>query len=131
MKGRDIFAVLGLMLLVSVVVNVAEADPDTVTKVKMVNGKKMCDKGWECKGWSIYCCNETITDYFQTYQFENLFSKRNSPVAHAVGFWDYKSFITAAAQFEHLGFGTTGNKTLKMMETAAFLGHVGSQTSCK
>ncbi|ONK81870.1 uncharacterized protein A4U43_C01F33710 [Asparagus officinalis] len=80
---------------------------------------KVCDKGWECKN-SIYCCNETITDYFQVYQFENLFAKRNAPVAHAVGFWDYHSFITAA----------TGNKTMKMREIAAFLGHVGSRTSC-
>ncbi|KAG6533785.1 chitinase-like protein 1 [Zingiber officinale] len=90
---------------------------------------KTCDKGWECSG-SIYCCNETITDYFQVYQFENLFSKRNSPVAHAVGFWDYHSFITAAAVYEPLGFGTTGDKETKMMEIAAFLGHVGSKTSC-
>ncbi|KAG2728271.1 hypothetical protein I3843_01G193000 [Carya illinoinensis] len=128
MKGRDIVVVLGLMLVV--VANVAECDADTVTKVKTVNGKKMCDKGWECKGWSIYCCNETITDYFQTYQFENLFSKRNSPVAHAVGFWDYQSFITAAAIYEPIGFGTTGLKVLKMKEIAAFLAHVGSKTSC-
>ncbi|KAF5466141.1 hypothetical protein F2P56_016094 [Juglans regia] len=128
MKGRDIVVVLGLMLVV--VVNVAECDADTVTKVKTVNGKKMCDKGWECKGWSIYCCNETITDYFQTYQFENLFSKRNSPLAHAVGFWDYQSFITAAAIYEPIGFGTTGLKVLKMKEIAAFLAHVGSKTSC-
>ena len=48
------------------------------------------------KDWSPYCCNETISDYFQTYQFENLFAKRNTPVAHAVGFWDYHSFITVA-----------------------------------
>jgi hypothetical protein len=99
--------------------------------VKYKHGKKYCDKGWECKGWSIYCCNLTITDYFQTYQFENLFSKRNTPIAHAVGFWDYFSFINAASLFEPLGFGTTGNKTTQMMEIAAFLGHVGSKTSCK
>ncbi|PNY00209.1 chitinase-like protein 2-like, partial [Trifolium pratense] len=68
-------------------------------------------------------------DYFQTYQFENLFSKRNTPIAHAVGFWDYFSFINAASLFEPLGFGTTGNKTTQMMEIAAFLGHVGSKTS--
>ncbi|KAK2359786.1 serine/threonine protein kinase, CMGC, dual-specificity [Trifolium repens] len=98
--------------------------------VKYKHGKKYCDKGWECKGWSIYCCNLTITDYFQTYQFENLFSKRNTPIAHAVGFWDYFSFINAASLFEPLGFGTTGNKTTQMMEIAAFLGHVGSKTSC-
>ena len=51
-------------------------------------------------------------------------------MAHAVGFWDFQSFILAAAQYEPLGFGTTGNKTEKMKEVAAFLGHVGSQTSC-
>lgn len=122
-----------LVLLLSLVVTVINGDESsTKTLVKYTrNGKKLCDKGWECKGWSIYCCNLTITDYFQTYQFENLFSKRNTPVAHAVGFWDYHSFITAAALYEPLGFGTTGNKTLQMMEIAAFLGHVGSKTSCK
>ncbi|KAK1263459.1 Chitinase-like protein 1 [Acorus gramineus] len=90
---------------------------------------KICNKGWECSG-SIYCCNETITDYFQVYQFEELFAKRNAPVAQAVGFWDYQSFITAAALYEPLGFGTTGEKQVKMKEIAAFLGHVGSKTSC-
>ena len=99
--------------------------------VKIVKGKKLCDKGWECKGWSPYCCNETISDYFDTYQFENLFAKRNTPVAHAVGYWDYYSFITAAAVYQPLGFGTTGGKTTGMKEVAAFLGHVGSKTSCK
>ncbi|WVZ20807.1 hypothetical protein V8G54_008129 [Vigna mungo] len=99
--------------------------------VKTVKGKKVCDKGWECKGWSAYCCNDTISDYFQTYQFENLFAKRNSPVAHAVGFWDYRSFITAAAQYQPLGFGTTGGTTSGQKEVAAFLGHVGSKTSCE
>ncbi|URE39422.1 Chitinase class I [Musa troglodytarum] len=84
---------------------------------------KACDKRWECSG-SVYCCNETV------YQFENLFSKRNAPVAHAVGFWDYQSFVTAAALYEPLGFGTTGDKQTKMKEVAAFLGHVGSNTSC-
>ncbi|KAH7673969.1 Glycoside hydrolase family 19 protein [Dioscorea alata] len=97
-----------------------------------VEGKskeKVCDKGWECSN-SKFCCNETITDFFQVYQFENLFAKRNSPVAHAVGFWDFHSFITAAALYEPLGFGTTGGKQMGMKEVAAFLGHVGSKTSC-
>lgn len=94
-------------------------------------GLKVCDKGWECKGWSKYCCNQTISDFFQTYQFENLFAKRNTPVAHAVGFWDYRSFITAAAVFQPHGFGTTGGKLMQMKEVAAFLGHAGSKTSCK
>ncbi|RRT33497.1 hypothetical protein B296_00054126 [Ensete ventricosum] len=91
---------------------------------------KVCDKGWECKN-SVYCCNGTISDFFQVYQFENLFSKRNTPVALAVGFWDYHSFITAAAVYQPLGFGTTGGKQTQMREVAAFLGHVGSKTSCK
>ncbi|KAL4198017.1 hypothetical protein AMTRI_Chr03g138090 [Amborella trichopoda] len=91
--------------------------------------KKTCDKGWECKG-SIYCCNDTISDFFQAYQFENLFSKRNAPVAHAVGFWDYKSFILASTQYQPLGFGTSGGKKMQMKEVSAFLSHVGSKTSC-
>ncbi|XP_074591962.1 chitinase-like protein 1 [Curcuma longa] len=112
-----------LLLAVAVVAAVAGGLAEAKPKLKT------CDKGWECSG-SIYCCNETITDYFQVYQFENLFSKRNAPVSHAVGFWDYQSFIAAAALFEPLGFGTTGDKFTKMREVSAFLGHVGSKTSC-
>lgn len=100
------------------------------TKVKTVRGKKLCTRGWECAQWSKYCCNETISDYFQVYQFEDLFAKRNLPEAHAVGFWDYQSFITAASVFQPQGFGTTGGKLMGQKEVAAFLGHVGSKTSC-
>eukprot|EP00268_Persea_americana_P057726 TRINITY_DN6931_c1_g1_i1.p1 TRINITY_DN6931_c1_g1~~TRINITY_DN6931_c1_g1_i1.p1 ORF type:complete len:309 (-),score=56.82 TRINITY_DN6931_c1_g1_i1:247-1173(-) len=91
--------------------------------------EKACDKGWECKG-TAHCCNHTISDLFQVDNFEELFAKRNTPVAHAVGFWDYRSFITASAQFQPHGFGTTGGKQMQMKEVAAFLGHVGSKTSC-
>lgn len=115
--------------LISVIVNGDE--PSVKPVVKIVKGQKVCQKGWECKRFSSHCCNETISDYFQTYQFENLFSKRNSPVAHAVGFWDYSSFITAAAEHQPDGFGTTGGKLSGMKEVAAFLGHVGSKTSCE
>eukprot|EP00262_Sarcandra_glabra_P022256 TRINITY_DN981_c0_g1_i1.p1 TRINITY_DN981_c0_g1~~TRINITY_DN981_c0_g1_i1.p1 ORF type:complete len:309 (+),score=35.13 TRINITY_DN981_c0_g1_i1:181-1107(+) len=92
-------------------------------------GTKVCSKGWECSK-SVYCCNDTISNFFQTYQFENLFSKRNSPTAHAVNFWDYRSFILASTLYQPLGFGTTGGKQMQMKELAAFLGHVGSKTSC-
>lgn len=120
------------LLLAALAVTGAESESDSDKPlVKIVKGKKLCDKGWECKGWSEYCCNHTISDFFQTYQFENLFAKRNSPVAHAVGFWDYRSFITAAALFQPHGFGTTGGKLQGMKEIAAFLGHVGSKTTCK
>ncbi|KAL0897301.1 hypothetical protein Bca101_081262 [Brassica carinata] len=91
---------------------------------------KVCTQGWECVWLSEYCCNETISDYFQVYQFEQLFAKRNTPIAHAVGFWDYQTFITAAALYEPLGFGTTGGKLMGQKEMAAFLGHVARKTSC-
>lgn len=118
--GKNIWTLAAIILVL------AAAAPVSVDGKKK---EKTCDKGWECKD-SVFCCNQTITDLFQVYQFENLFAKRNSPVAHAVGFWDYHSFITAAALYEPLGFGTTGGKTMQMREIAAFLGHVGSKTSC-
>ncbi|KAG6582081.1 Chitinase-like protein 1, partial [Cucurbita argyrosperma subsp. sororia] len=124
--NRSLLVILALIVMASVV---SGDEPPIKPKVKTVKGKRLCDRGWECT-WSTYCCNLTITDYFETYQFENLFAKRNSPVAHAVGFWDFHSFILAAAQFEPLGFGTTGDKKMQMREIAAFLGHVGSRTSC-
>jgi hypothetical protein len=100
-------------------------------KAKMKESReKVCDKGWECSN-SKYCCNDTITDFFKVYQFENLFAKRNTPIAKAVGFWDYQSFILAAALYEPLGFCTTGGKQMQMRELCAFLGHVGAATSCK
>ncbi|OIW07311.1 hypothetical protein TanjilG_11945 [Lupinus angustifolius] len=121
--------VITILLLCIIPINGDDSSTKTLVKYTR-SGKKLCDKGWECKGYSIYCCNLTISDYFQVYQFENLFSKRNTPIAHAVGFWDYHSFITAAAIYQPLGFGTSGNKTVQMMEVAAFLGHVGAKTSC-
>ncbi|CAL0308316.1 unnamed protein product [Lupinus luteus] len=126
---KTILILTTLLSLFTTFINCDESSTKAIVKYT-TKGKKLCDKGWECKGWSIYCCNLTITDYFQVYQFENLFSKRNTPLAHAVGFWDFHSFINAASLYEPLGFGTTGNKTTQMMEIAAFLGHVGSKTSC-
>ncbi|XP_068648335.1 chitinase-like protein 1 [Aristolochia californica] len=91
--------------------------------------QKICNKGWECSG-SVYCCNQTISDVFKVENFEELFAKRNTPVAQAVGFWDYHSFITASAVYQPHGFGTTGGKLMQTKEIAAFLSHVGSKTSC-
>lgn len=122
-----------MLLTIALMLLLVNGDDETSVKpvVKIVKGKKVCQKGWECKRFSKFCCNETISDYFQTYQFENLFAKRNTPVAHAVGFWDYHSFITATAEHQPDGFGTTGGKKMGMKEVAAFLGHVGSKTSCE
>lgn len=130
---RDVgWLILLAMAVLSVALVAGEGEESAIKpKVKMVKGKKLCDKGWECKGWSLYCCNQTISDYFQVYQFEDLFAKRNSPVAHAVGFWDYRSFIIASALYQPLGFGTSSGKLMGQKEVAAFLGHVGSKTSCE
>lgn len=128
MMKVSVWIILALALVdLAIVVN---GDDSEKTVVKTVNGKKVCKRGWECLDWSENCCNETISDFFQPYQFENLFSKRNTPVAKAVGFWDYQSFILATTSFQHLGFCTTGGKTMQMKELAAFLAHVGCKTSC-
>jgi hypothetical protein len=123
---------IGIILALALVnlALVVNGDDSEKTIVKTVKGKKLCKRGWECLDWSEYCCNQTISDIFQPYQFENLFSNRNSPVAHAVGFWDYRSFILASTSFQHLGFCTTGGKAMQMKELAAFLAHVGCKTSC-
>ncbi|KAL3641665.1 serine/threonine protein kinase, CMGC, dual-specificity [Castilleja foliolosa] len=119
------------VIIISAICLSVGADPsDKEIIVKKVKGQRLCSQGWECETFSKFCCNETVSDFFQTYQFENLFSKRNTPVAKAVGFWDYKSFIIASAMFQPLGFGTTGGKTMQMKEIAAFLGHVGCKTTC-
>lgn len=129
--------ILCLLLLISIsIIGCVNGDENESFKkrptiVKMVKGTKMCVKDWECNKLSKFCCNLTITDYLDVDQFELLFAKRNTPVAHAVGFWDYSSFINAAALYQPLGFGTTGGKRMQMKEIAAFLGHVGSKTTCK
>ncbi|CAN7049269.1 unnamed protein product [Brassica oleracea var. botrytis] len=51
-----------------------------------------------------------------------------SAVAHAVGFWDYRSFINAAAEYQPLGLDTAGDKLQGMKEVAAFLGGYGVAT---
>ncbi|GMY20868.1 chitinase-like protein 2 [Fagus crenata] len=79
------------------------------------------------------CCGGAISEYFQSSQFENIFSKCNSLEAHAVGFWDYHSFITTSAYYQPYGFGTTymNKKFFGKKEVAAFLAHVGTKTSCE
>ncbi|XP_039037549.1 chitinase-like protein 1 [Hibiscus syriacus] len=129
----DFSKAITLLLIVALVANLAltaDADGDKEIRVRQKKGNKVCIQGWECSWWSKYCCNQTISDVFAVYQFEDLFSKRNTPVAHAIGFWDYHSFILAAAMYEPLGFGTTGGKLMQMKEVAAFLAHVGAKTSC-
>ncbi|KAL6576463.1 serine/threonine protein kinase, CMGC, dual-specificity [Orobanche hederae] len=122
--------VLVFAISMTIMAAVVTADSPRATIVKTVNNDILCDQGWECKGPSKYCCNETISDFFPVYQFENLFAKRQFPEAQANGFWDYQSFIIAASVYQPRGFGTTGGKLLQMKEVAVFLGHVGAKTSC-
>ena len=80
------------------------------------------------------CCVEgVVSDYFRSSQFENMFSKRNSLEAQAKGFWDYHSFISAAAHYQPHGFGTTyfNQSFFGAKEVAAFFAHVGTKTSCE
>ena len=83
--------------------------------------------------YPIACCGRAVSDYFQNDQFEKMFSNRNSLEAHAKGFWDYHSFITASAHFQLYGFGTTyiNWNFMGTKEIAAFLAHVGTKTSFK
>ena len=82
------------------------------------------------------CCRGTVSDYFQSDQFENIFSNRNSLEVedHAnTGFLNYQSFITASALFQPYGFGTTyiNSTFFGTKEVAAFLAHVATKTSCE
>uniref|UniRef100_A0A0C9QTP7 TSA: Wollemia nobilis Ref_Wollemi_Transcript_10235_1472 transcribed RNA sequence n=1 Tax=Wollemia nobilis TaxID=56998 RepID=A0A0C9QTP7_9CONI len=96
--------------------------------LSLAKKEKICDRGWECKG--VFCCNKTITEVFTVDQFEALFPKRNTPVAQAVGFWDYKSFILAASLYEGIGFGTTGGQLVQQRELAAFFANIAAETTC-
>lgn len=84
----------------------------------------VCKEGTKCAQ------NMTISQLFSSDQFDALFPERDQAVAHAVGFWDYHSFIVAASVFEPLGFGTTGGTTVQKMELAAFFAHVAHETTC-
>ncbi|KAM4108681.1 hypothetical protein ACB094_03G063400 [Castanea mollissima] len=85
-----------------------------------------------CRRHVSTCCGGAISNYFRSSQFESIFSNRNSLEVdtHEVGFWDYQSFITASADYQPYGFGTTYRKLLGMKELAAFLAHVATKTSC-
>nr|ABK23781.1 unknown [Picea sitchensis] len=116
--------VVGICLVISswlcCIEPAAAADEDQAMKSKKI----ACIKGAECK-------NKTISELFTVDQFESLFSHRNAPMAHAQGFWDYHSFITAAAHFEPKGFGATGGDLVQKKELAAFFAHVATETSCE
>ena len=92
-----------------------------------------CHGSGKCRTITFRCCDGTVTDYLQSDQFENMFLNWNSLEAHAKGFWDYHSFITASAEYEPYGFGTTylNSNFFGTKEVAAFLAHAGTKTSCE
>lgn len=74
--------VFALLIVAAVVV----ADESWMqAKVVKVEGRNIVIKGGNVKGHPYV----SISDYFHTDQFENLLPKRNSPVAHDVGFGNY------------------------------------------
>ena len=103
---------------------------DPCPKKKNVYERRSCP---ECHTAGLRCCAGAVSEYFQSSEFENIFSKRNSVEAHAVGFWDYHSFITASAYYQPYGFGTTyiNGTFFGTKEVVAFLAHVGTKTSCQ
>ncbi|KAG5223654.1 chitinase protein [Salix suchowensis] len=49
-------------------------------------------------------------------------------VFHAAGFWDFHSFISAAAAYQPLGFGTAGGKLMGQKEVVIISGGYGVAT---
>ena len=125
-----------LILLVFVKLSLSERGPTTPSAPTPPSHPYFNDPG--CPGCSSLkgprCCVEgVVSDYFWSSQFENMFSKRNSLEAQAKGYWDYHSFISAAAHYQPHGFGVTyiNHSFFGAKEVAAFLAHVGTKTSCE
>ncbi|GMY20872.1 chitinase-like protein 2 [Fagus crenata] len=119
----------GSVLLTTILILVLVNCEDSSVKPSLGGpNKRVCVR---CGTRIKRCCGGAISNYFQSSQFENIFSKRNSLEAHAVSFWNYQSFVTASAQYQSYGFGTTYWKLMGMKEVAAFLAHVASKTSCE
>ena len=96
------------------------------------------------------CCNGSVSQNVQYTQFNrmslyargsitvgpsNNHTYKNKPSSWSLEFWNYTSFITAAAQYQPYGFGTTykdgGKVSLGKMEVAALLAHIGSKVTCE
>ncbi|KAG8483272.1 hypothetical protein CXB51_022364 [Gossypium anomalum] len=100
--------------------------------VKPLLKAKLCDKGWECKGWSQFCCNQTILIISKLINWRTFFAKRNTTRWHM----RLGSGITILSLRLRLSISLmvlvpTGGKLQSTKEVAAFLGQVGSKTSCK
>jgi hypothetical protein len=74
--------------------------------------------------------NLTFTEAFTSDDFYAFFPHINSQIAHAQGFYDYESFVTAAGMFEKQGFGLVGGSETQIQEISAFLAHAAHETTC-
>ena len=88
------------------------------------------------------CCNGSVSQNVPTTRFNRLtvYSRGpdfngtyQKPSSWSKEFWNYTSFITAAAQYQPSGFGTTykDGVFLGKMEVAALLAHIGSKVTCE
>ena len=90
------------------------------------------------------CCSGNVSQNVPLGQYNRLaaFSRGRvfngtyqKPSSWSKEFWNYTSFITAAAQYQPSGFGTTykdgGKVSLGKMEVAALLAHIGSKVTCE
>ena len=84
------------------------------------------------------CCNGSVGQNVQNTQFKRMSTydragKTYEPSSWSKEFWNYTSFITAAAQYQAYGFGTTykDGVSLGKMEIAALLAHIGSKVTCE
>ncbi|KAL3656032.1 serine/threonine protein kinase, CMGC, dual-specificity [Castilleja foliolosa] len=125
-----IIIIIIIIIMMAGVMSADSSNPGVVIVQERKGKLPKCTQGVECSIPSIYCCNQTVSGIFPADQFDKLFSMRNNPQCHAISFWDYTSFITAASLYEPFGFGTTGGRQSQLRELAAFFAHAGALTSC-
>jgi hypothetical protein len=74
--------------------------------------------------------NLTFAEAFPEDLYNQFFPHMNDPIAHAQGFYDYQSLVTAANMFAKQGFGLVGGSNVQKQEIAAFLAHAAHDTTC-
>jgi len=68
-----------------------------------------------------------LSDIIPESMFDDMLKYRNDPQCHAVGFYTYDAFISAAKEFPD--FGNTGDDLMRKREIAAFLGQTSHETT--
>ncbi|KAE8672892.1 Endochitinase 1 [Hibiscus syriacus] len=68
-----------------------------------------------------------LGDIISREMFDEMLKYRNDPRCHAVGFYTYEAFITAAKSYP--AFASTGDLATRKREVAAFLGQTSHETT--